>query len=134
MRLSPVSFAVLATLGSLPLCGDEPAQHGRVIYSTGGVNSAGRRFSMKVPESFVAGAGWETADVEGIALARVIEVAREALLAKKLDKGEAVAFTSVTIRRVGQGGLVFVNFRVGKDWNVSIAVNASFQTIAQEEQ
>jgi hypothetical protein len=133
MRLSPVAFAFFATVGSLALRGDETPKEDRTVYSTSGVNSAGRRHSMKVPESFVAGAGWETADVEGVALARIIEVAREALLAKKLDRGEEVAFTSVSIKRLGYGGLVFASFSVGKDWSVSIAVNALFQTIAPEE-
>ena len=88
---------------------------------------------MKVTQSFVSGAAWEPADVEGVALARIIEVARAALYAHKLDRGKKVNFAGVTMRRLGQGRLIFANFSVGDDWSVSIAVNALFQTIVPEE-
>ena len=135
MRLSPVVFAILSAILHSSLAAEEPApeQRDRVIFSSGGVDSAGRRFSLAIKESFVAGAEWEAADVEGVALARVIEVAREALKTSKQDKGEKVEFTDVTLRRIGRGRIAFVKFRVGASWVISIPVNALFQTIVPEE-
>ena len=88
---------------------------------------------MKVTEAFVAGAEWESADVESVALARAIEVAREAFIAGKPDRKEKPVFSGVSLRTVGRGKIVFVKFSVGASWNVSIAVNALFQTIVPEE-
>ncbi len=133
MRLSPVALAILGAVLPYSLAAEEPAFDERVVFSTGGVDSAGRRFSLKIKESFVSGAEWDSADVEGVALARAIEVAREAFIASKPERKEKITFTGVTLRNIGRGRILFVKFSVGADWGVSIPVNALFQTIVPEE-
>lgn len=107
--------------------GSEPrAEKDLTIYSTGGVDSDGRRHSLKIKRSFVAGASWDLAALDGPALKRVLEVSKQSLVDAKLAQREDITFQGIEWKMLGEESVVFARFRFKNGFYVSVAVNAVF--------
>jgi hypothetical protein len=132
MRLSPVALVFLALSGlSLP-GSDQAGQGDSPIYSMSWTSNGGRRYSLRILRSFLEGSGWHPSEIEGVALVRILEIAREKVLAMKLAEPVEVKPAGISLQQINGEGIVFVKYRFGKTESVMIAVNAAFQAISPE--
>ena len=132
MRLSPVALVLLALSGVTLFGSDQAAQGDSPIYSTSWTSNGGRRYSLRILRSFLEGSGWHPSELEGVALARILEITRQKVLAMKLADPVEVKLGGISLQQINGEGIVFVKYRFGKTESVMIAVNAAFETAAPE--
>ena len=130
MRCTPVIVALftLAAAAQVPPGGAPNID--QVVFSSSGTNSDGDNWSMRITKPFIDHNGWDAADLQGAALVHILKVARDSLVANKLNERQEPSFTRVTLQSYSGEKIAFVHFRIRKNLEIGIAVNASFETVA----